>query len=372
MIMKNSANIKQYLKIIDNWIWNGQKIPIARSMARLLEKDNIVIADVGSAGGVEDRWLPIMKYLKLLCFEPDLRSYEASSNDKIINFPVALAEKKGKRQLFLTPFSGASSLYRLNTDRLDDFANSEAHKVAGSSLIDVDTLDNCLAGHSGIKPDFIKVDAEGGDLDVLKGGRGSLAGVKGIKIEVSFLERYVGAPLFGEADSFLKEQGFDLFILDREHWIRKNSLYGTNSNPQIIWADAVYFVRKDVFIGRIRGLQEKERASELVKYILILLTFSAHDYALEILDGVSGKELIPLALVKELMTAIKKSVELSWFGLLRQSLGLLFGLVVYILLLPFGRVRVMGRRYLKKRLGGLVKCLNNMTRNGPYEACLHD
>ena len=44
--------------------------------------------------------------------------------------------------------------------------------------------------------DFLKVDVEGADLEVIKGGERSLIDCLGIKIEVQFKERNIGSPCF--------------------------------------------------------------------------------------------------------------------------------------------------------------------------------
>jgi hypothetical protein len=61
---------------------------------------------------------------------------------------------------------------------------------------------------------LLKIDTQGLELEVLKGGVRTLERVYAICIEVSFRELYEGAPLFDRVFIYLKENGFDFFGMD--------------------------------------------------------------------------------------------------------------------------------------------------------------
>jgi FkbM family methyltransferase len=56
--------------------------------------------------------------------------------------------------------------------------------------------------------DFLKVDAQGAELAIFKGGANRLKGVVAIQAEVSFIPIYQGQPPFGEIDGELRGAGF--------------------------------------------------------------------------------------------------------------------------------------------------------------------
>ena len=56
--------------------------------------------------------------------------------------------------------------------------------------------------------DFIKIDIQGAELDVFKGGVDTLKDVVAIVSEVEFIPHYIDQPLFGDVCSFLTEKGF--------------------------------------------------------------------------------------------------------------------------------------------------------------------
>lgn len=72
-------------------------------------------------------------------------------------------------------------------------------------------LDDVLAEMAGREFDLLKVDVQGAEIDVLRGGVRTLAGIVAIVIELSLLEYNKGAPLIGEVMRWLAEQGFALF-----------------------------------------------------------------------------------------------------------------------------------------------------------------
>ena len=56
--------------------------------------------------------------------------------------------------------------------------------------------------------DFLKIDIQGGELAVFKGGKGKLADAVAIQVEISFVTLYKDQPGFGEIDVELRSQGF--------------------------------------------------------------------------------------------------------------------------------------------------------------------
>jgi FkbM family methyltransferase len=96
--------------------------------------------------------------------------------------------------------------------------------TSGSSLYDEQTrfprdvislpmrrLDDVMAELPGRTYDMLKIDVQGAEIDVLRGGLKTLAGIEAIVIELSLLEYNKGAPLIGEVTTWLGEQGFALF-----------------------------------------------------------------------------------------------------------------------------------------------------------------
>ncbi len=343
-------------------------------MANELSANNLVVADVGAAYGTDSRWYPVENLTQFVTFETDTRSQDYTTTTKTVNFATGLSNKKGQQTLYLTKLPAASSLYPINSDQIENFATKDWHKVVGSTLIDLDTLDNCLATRPELKPDFLKVDVEGADLDVIKGGVNALENsILGLQIEVSFIERHKGAPFFSETDAFLKSHGFDLFILAREHWLRKNLVHGINCHPQLIWGDAVYFLNKEKLFARIESVEYQEKTVLLTKYLVILLAYGSYDYAIEIIDDALSHGVIVEENAEDFKQAIMNSIISPISYLIRHILALLLGAVVYLMFLPLGFIRKRLAVYLNKHIQKLAYfVLTNTSKGGIYNSCISD
>lgn len=60
------------------------------------------------------------------------------------------------------------------------------------------------------RPDFIKLDVQGYELEVLRGAPDILAGAQAVLLEVSLIEINRGAPLMAEVVGFMAERGFEI------------------------------------------------------------------------------------------------------------------------------------------------------------------
>ncbi len=71
-------------------------------------------------------------------------------------------------------------------------------------------LDELLDGVTLPRPCLLKIDVQGGELDVLAGAEGTLPSVDEALIECSFLELYRGQALAGDVVSHMRDRGFAL------------------------------------------------------------------------------------------------------------------------------------------------------------------
>lgn len=85
--------------------------------------------------------------------------------------------------------------------------------------------------------DVLWMDLQGAELQALRGLGDELKRVKVIHTEVQYREMYLGAPLFGEFDAFLRGQGF----------VRVKQLYTSE------WFGDVLYVREDLAVPQSHG-----------------------------------------------------------------------------------------------------------------------
>lgn len=103
-----------------------------------------------------------------------------------------------------------------------------------------ESLDDVIAkaGTDFNAPDFIKLDVQGYELEVLKGAAGAIKTAQFILCEVSLIEINKGAPLIAEVIAFMNAKGFAVYDicsfirrpLDRALW-QTDILFVNKTNP---------------------------------------------------------------------------------------------------------------------------------------------
>lgn len=95
-----------------------------------------------------------------------------------------------------------------------------------------------------VHADLLKIDIQGGELMVFRGGRDKLRGTVAVHTEVSFVPLYSGQPTFGDIDAELRAQGFLPHALTAvKRWPIAPVIYdGEFRKPmhQLLEADMVY------------------------------------------------------------------------------------------------------------------------------------
>ncbi len=215
------------------------KAPVVRP-DKWIEKYQVkTFIDVGAHNGeFIDWWLERFADLDIYAFEPlpDLaRELEKkyASNNRIKVFPVALGAESAETTLHVSSYAPSSSLLPMG-----ELHKSEFPHTAGSvqKKIRVESLDEVLRNVE-LKDDLlIKIDTQGFEDQVIKGGRETIKKAKLILIEVSFAHLYVGQSLFHEIYSMLHEMDFefagmrnqilsptDKSVLQAHAWFRKKN-----------------------------------------------------------------------------------------------------------------------------------------------------
>jgi FkbM family methyltransferase len=203
-------------------------------------------------------------------------------NEKHIS--LALGRSCGEQILYVTHAPMCSSLYPPNEPFLSRFAG--LYEAAGLDFqieIETVTLDQFCDKEKILDIDFLQIDVQGADLDVLEGAIKLLSrSVLAVQIEVEFSELYQGQPLFSDVDAFLRERHFSLFDIETSHVPRACApLTSSRRSGQLLWGEAFYL--RDLLLtdGLLMQFQTSEHLLKLV-CIADILDFT--DYALELLE----------------------------------------------------------------------------------------
>ena len=245
----------------------------AAMLVDLLGPDRIAIADIGAADGLAKRWRPIAPALRVVAFEPDARADAAA--DRALGADVqvvnrAAAARDGEASLYLTRKPRCSSLYPPNRAVIERYPDAERYDVVGTSTVSCTTVDHALAS-LGQSIDFIKIDTQGAELDVLRGAERSLDRCLGIEVEVEFQPLYEGAALFRDVDGHVSARGFELYDLRRTFFARPTAV-AAQRRGQLVFGDALYF-RPWTALGSRR---------DAVVLAALLLAYGYADVAIEL------------------------------------------------------------------------------------------
>ena len=85
-------------------------------------------------------------------------------------------------------------------------------------------LDNYVVHHGIPPPDFMKIDVQGAELDVLEGAKECLNHATMVLLEVSLHRYNAGAPLFAEVVRYMDDHGFEAIDILEMH-----NIYGYSS-----------------------------------------------------------------------------------------------------------------------------------------------
>jgi FkbM family methyltransferase len=139
---------------------------------------------------------------------------------------AALSDQEKEVDFFTsveTPMASGASYYREKTPYF------EGDKAA-TVVLKTRTLDELIKSVLLMFPLLIKLDTQGSELDILKGGEKTLAKADAVVVELSKVEYNIGAPFCDEVDQFLQDHGFKTvdvvgeFIMARE-LIQSDVLY---------------------------------------------------------------------------------------------------------------------------------------------------
>ncbi len=199
--------------------------------------------------GVTEPFHPLLDAFpgtEIIAFEIDEKLC-ADLNGKAIPglkyFPVALGRKQEHRALYETSHPMCTSLFKPNEELMRLYHNLDVAMLKSVGQIDTVSLDHFTREHEIAGVDFIKIDIQGAELDVFKGGIHTLEQVVAIVSEVEFIPLYIDQPLFGDVCSYLTDRGFMFhkFLGLAGRTIRplvvNNDL---NFAVQHMWADALF------------------------------------------------------------------------------------------------------------------------------------
>lgn len=260
------------------------------SLFRSFAGSPLGFVDIGAAGEVSPAVMPAAGLVHCTCFEPDRDAYQKLCRDYARRHPfsrlsiVQAAVGSGKlgKTLRITHSAVNSSLLRPSAELTVRYGKA-GFRLRKKVPVTVRPLDEVV--FSGVaagerRAEFIKLDCQGAELDVLSTGSRTLREqCVALICEVDFFPMYHKQDLFAEVDRFLRGHGFCLYGL-YPNFIsaQKVDRRKGDSEERLQWADAVYF--KDPLFPGNRDRRFSRRDRQVLLLAALLTGF--YDFALEL------------------------------------------------------------------------------------------
>jgi FkbM family methyltransferase len=283
--------------------------PVLPYLAEVAADTEFMLIDIGCSGGIDTVWRRFGPRLRAIGFDPDLAEInrlKRAETHSGIQFVAAFAGIPSD-QPFAQRKAGRSDWGRNPWDRLSaahSFSEMKKRQLSGAERTvanlwpDVELADASrpiavpeYLRERGIQNvDFLKIDIDGKDLDVLHSFDSALErlGVLGLGLEVNFHGSDADTDhTLHNTDRYMKAQGFELFNLT----VRRYSLaalpsrYLLNVPAQTefgrpLQGDALYI--RDLGNPERRELAERFPPGKLLNLVAIFAAFNLPDCAAEI------------------------------------------------------------------------------------------
>ena len=233
---------------------NPQNTPVKKLADLILTHENSITFNILEIGAVPidgspepfHQLLDLFPGSQVLAFEVDKELCEKlnkTSRTGMKFFPTALGRTEETRPFYETRHPMCCSLYEPNEKLISLYNNFEVAYLKSVGSIETVSLDHFAAQHNIPSVDFIKIDIQGAELDVFRGGCNVLDQIVATVCEVEFIPHYINQPLFGDVCAFLDKADIMFHkFLGLAGRALSPIVVGNNPNnaTQHIWSDAVF------------------------------------------------------------------------------------------------------------------------------------
>ena len=335
----NTAKLKKFFHIIN--LKFSDKVHLNDHVIKKLSINKIKILDVGAVGlNYKNKFSYSFDFDATKLIKVDyLLTEKKKDNEKLID--VLLWSENTKKKFNITKNLISSSLYKTNDEILKNFKNFQEHKITDIKEVFTQKLKDLKETE---RINFIKLDAEGAELEIMKGMEDKIDNILGVEIESQFIDRYLGSPSFAEVNKFLEDKGFELYLMNLESWIREDNFDNSISNHKIVWGDMIYFKKFDELK---RLIQNKIDDNIIEKLISLLLLYKFFDEANFLINNFYEKKLINFETKKKMFKMIKKNMSSNLIIVTKSFLQLVFSILVFSITFFSINYRKSGISYFK-------------------------
>ena len=248
------------------------------------------VLDAGGRYGLHPTWKIFTGELEYHLFEADeiessrLRNKYKKRDDEIIIINKALSNNNIKLKLNLFKNRAMSSTAKRNpVSSLFKTERKIETRIDKTIIVETTTIDNYCSINK-LKLDFLKLDTEGNEFNILQGGIQQLKkSLLGVRSEVSFANIYQGMPQFSAIHDLMIKNNFILLNFDyigrgdyQNNFVNTNGRYGI-----LTTTDAIYV--KDTNYLYDKTLSKNSNLVRILKYSIFCMCNNAPDLAINVL-----------------------------------------------------------------------------------------
>ena len=183
-----------------------------KNINQLLKDKKLIGLDVGAQGGFNsDQFFPkkYNQYFDTILVDPLKNSLDKEKSNHIINKGL-WSSKCSKKLYILGKRPGSTSMYEPNTNSLNIYGFKKEElklfEVSKTEVVECDTLSSSLNKLNLKDLDYLKIDTQGAELEILK-GLGDFRPLI-IKCEVQIFPMYKDQPYWTEVTNYLYKLGY--------------------------------------------------------------------------------------------------------------------------------------------------------------------
>lgn len=237
--------------------FSKNEVFLKTSVGKELSSRPVGFLDIGARGGVHELIYPLGRLANIIAFEPDpdadtaipgITEYPVSPGANLVVERIGLGAENKEELLYLTDNPAASSIFPPVEQTVNRYHMAPPKPSGKTTAIEVKRLDDVLNTgyqHNPYAAEILKLDTQGYELEVLKGGEQTLRESSiALFIEVEFMQIYERQPLFSDVENYLRDLGFSFYGFDSLHYRstkRVNNNLAPKSRERLYWADAVFF-----------------------------------------------------------------------------------------------------------------------------------
>lgn len=259
-------------------------------------KKKFTLLDIGAADGANNKWNIINNNINIILVEPHKESAKKlKSNGFNVIESVLHSENDKEIKFYNTKKPLCSSFYKPNLDHLGKFSDIDRFNIVSEDIFVSKCLDTEIKNFE--QPNFIKIDTEGSELDILKGSNKTLLNTFGLEVECSFHQLREKQPLFEDVRKYL--ENLDFVFIDFVSMIRwEKDSYSFTGQPQI--TDALFLKNEEMIISKFK--KKEISLDELINYLVILIVYERVD----IIRYIYKKTEISLNYIEEIINILEK------------------------------------------------------------------